>query len=166
MNKSKGLTFILSFVPGLGHFYLGLMNRGLQFMIMFFASTFLADSFFLFGVAIPIIWFFTLFDALQQHRTIKERNEIVDEPLFNWGELQEKKYIIGWVLIGLGGLFLLDQLSPIIDDFIRMSIVRNTVISAIFIYVGYRLITGKPILPTNSKKTLPPVLQEKEEVKE
>lgn len=165
MNKSKGLTFILSFLPGLGHFYLGLMNRGLQFMIMFFAATFLAESFFLFGLAIPIIWFFTLFDALQQHRNIKERNEIIDEPLFNWGSLQDKKYIVGWVLIALGGLFLLDQLSPFIDDFIEMHMVRNAVISGLFIYVGYRLITGKPIFPSNSKKLIP-TPKEKEDVNE
>ncbi|WP_258112775.1 hypothetical protein [Alicyclobacillus sp. SP_1] len=66
--KSKFVTFLLSvFVPGLGHLYLGLQRRGLSFMISFFAC--IAFSWlltFIFPFLLAVIWFYALFDALQQ----------------------------------------------------------------------------------------------------
>lgn len=66
--KSKAATFILSFlVPGAGHFYLGLNKRGLQFMIGFFGCiAFSWLLFFIFPFAVTVIWFYALFDSLQQ----------------------------------------------------------------------------------------------------
>lgn len=67
-QKSKFVTFVLSFfVPGAGHLYLGLNKRGLQFMIAFFAC--IAFSWLLtiiFPFVIAVIWFYAMFDALQQ----------------------------------------------------------------------------------------------------
>ena len=40
MKKSKTLTFFLSFVPGVGHYYLEHMQRGLQFNLIFFGLIF------------------------------------------------------------------------------------------------------------------------------
>ena len=34
-QKSKFLTFLLSFVPGISHFYLGFFERGLIFLFLF-----------------------------------------------------------------------------------------------------------------------------------
>jgi len=71
-RKSKFLTFILSFIPGLGHIYLGLMQRGLVYL--------LATVFVIIGgmfcmtlhifyepiplVLLPFIWLVALVDAL------------------------------------------------------------------------------------------------------
>lgn len=66
-TKSSFLTFVLSWLPGLGHLYLGLNRRGLQFMIGFFicvAMIQVLPSVFPFAVA--ILWFYSLFDALQK----------------------------------------------------------------------------------------------------
>lgn len=70
--KSKLITFILSFlVPGAGHLYLGLNKRGLQFMIGFFGCiAFSWLLFFIFPFAIAVIWFYALFDSLQQATAI------------------------------------------------------------------------------------------------
>jgi hypothetical protein len=67
--KPKGsfLTFVLSWLPGLGHLYLGLNKRGLQFMIGFFACVALIPMLpTVFPFAVAVVWFYSLFDALQK----------------------------------------------------------------------------------------------------
>lgn len=66
-QKSTVLTFILSFlVSGVGHLYLGLNKRGLQFMVAFFACIVLIPSIpMVFPFVLAIVWFYALFDALQ-----------------------------------------------------------------------------------------------------
>ncbi|EPY11511.1 MULTISPECIES: DUF6677 family protein [Paenibacillus] len=77
-KKSKFLSLFLSFIfPGAGHFYLGLMQRGLLIMMML-ALDIVAIVYFtaidakvnvplvvLLGLMLPVIYFFNLFDALQ-----------------------------------------------------------------------------------------------------
>jgi len=72
-NKSKFVTFLLSFVPGTGHMYLGFMSRGLIFFTAFFADIFmliLFDEVFSFNKAdviaifLPIIWLLSLVDSM------------------------------------------------------------------------------------------------------
>lgn len=72
-QKSKFKTFILSFVPGLSHFYLGFADRGTIFLLIFgmicLGSLVLytisnSDIFVLFiVVGVPIIWLVALIDA-------------------------------------------------------------------------------------------------------
>ncbi len=152
MNKSKGLTFFLSFIPGLGHLYLGLMNRGLQLMILFISAIFFAEALRLIGLAIPIIWFFSLFDALQQHKNMQEKNEILDIPFIEWGDIQNKKFLFGWGLIILGAIYLFEKLSRYFFDWQVYEIVQNVLIGGLLVLVGYRLISGKSIFPKEIKR--------------
>lgn len=70
-RKNRFFTFLLSFVPGLGHFYLGLNRRGLQFMVGAFACIVLIPLFpTVFPFALTILWFYCLFDALQRAAVI------------------------------------------------------------------------------------------------
>ncbi len=71
-KKSKFLTFLLSFVPGLGHIYLGLMQRGMVFLLAT-AFVFLGGMFFTVlhifydpipFVLLPFIWLAALVDSL------------------------------------------------------------------------------------------------------
>ena len=67
-RKSKFATVVLSALPGLGHMYLGWQQRGLFFMLAFFLAIFLTSmtgGMLLVGFLIPVIWFYSLFDALQ-----------------------------------------------------------------------------------------------------
>lgn len=75
IQKSKFLTFVLSFfVPGLGHLYLGLNRRGLTFMATFFGCIAFAWVLTLLApFAIAIVWFYALFDALQQATMVNLR---------------------------------------------------------------------------------------------
>ncbi|MDQ0192936.1 hypothetical protein [Paenibacillus wynnii] len=84
-------VILLSFIPGLGHFHMGLMQRGLSFLISFFgymtvmlfltgvtsSSAFLL----LFGV-LPVIWLYSMFDAVQHIHSKLAGEELVDRTLF------------------------------------------------------------------------------------
>lgn len=107
-RPSKFLVFLFSLCPGVGHMYLRAMNRGLQFMLLFFGSIFLLDliPFGVFPFWIPIIWFYAMFDSLQ----LAEEEEISDRLLVEWGKLK-----ISWLgtgLIVLGLLFFADNVLP------------------------------------------------------
>ncbi|MGM1046157.1 hypothetical protein SAMN05661091_3658 [Paenibacillus uliginis N3/975] len=90
-DSERFYTILLSFIPGLGHFQLGLMQRGLSFLISFFGlATILMfltgltnESVFLvfFGM-LPIIWLYCMFDVVQLvHR--KQAGEFIqDRTLF------------------------------------------------------------------------------------
>lgn len=95
-KKSKFATFLLSFIPGLGHLYLGYANRGFIFMGLFFGVTCVmlglsvisgtSDFLVVLPFAILAIWFISLVDAIY-HSDIPE----------NTGSLQggEEKEIYG-----------------------------------------------------------------------
>lgn len=72
--NERFFTILLSFIPGLGHFQLGLMQRGLTFlvgffglatMVMFIAFFTREVGFFVFLGLLPIIWIYSFFDAIQ-----------------------------------------------------------------------------------------------------
>lgn len=74
-RKRKWAAGLLSFLlPGLGHFYAGAMQRGLFFMLLFagnivaivlFAEAEFVPIIVLLGLLFPVIFFYSLFDALQ-----------------------------------------------------------------------------------------------------
>ncbi|AEI39620.1 hypothetical protein [Paenibacillus mucilaginosus] len=76
--KRKWIAGLLSFlIPGTGQLYLGLMQRGMGMMLLFIMNIF-AIVFFavnaetniplivLFSLLVPVIYFYNIFDALQQ----------------------------------------------------------------------------------------------------
>lgn len=84
-------VILLSFIPGLGHLHMGLMQRGLSFLISFFGFMtvllFLAgitssDSFLLLFGALPVIWLYCMFDAVQLIHRKQNGEELVDRTLF------------------------------------------------------------------------------------
>lgn len=107
-KKSKAITTILSIFPGAGHMYLGLQKRGLQFMAGFLLAIYILDvlrlSLFLF--LIPIIWFYSFFDALQQ-ASKSEYEELEDVPLVQYFVNHQRWFGIALLLLGL--YYLLDH---------------------------------------------------------
>ncbi|CAH1217157.1 hypothetical protein PAECIP111890_04536 [Paenibacillus sp. JJ-223] len=83
-------TILLSFIPGLGHLHLGLLHRGLSFLIAFFGSfammvfvaSIIDESILMFLLVLPVIWVYCMFDAVQHvHR--KQAGEVLqDRTLF------------------------------------------------------------------------------------
>lgn len=93
-ESEKFFTILLSFVPGLGHFQLGLMQRGLSFLIaffglitmMFFVTGITHESvFLLFLGLLPIIWLYSMFDAVQLvHRKLAGEPLVDRTPFDDW----------------------------------------------------------------------------------
>jgi len=150
VSNQKLIAVMLSVVPGAGHMYLGLMSEGLFFMSAFFLTIFLMSwlnlSFFLF--LLPIIWFYSLFDALHITEDEKPRSD-VESYIVSW--IEDNPKIIGWSLITLGCLVLVEQIIlPLLTWKIGKNIKTGTV-ALIFILSGLRLIRGpKGILEEDS----------------
>ncbi|KIL52014.1 hypothetical protein [Jeotgalibacillus soli] len=86
-DSERFFTIILSFFPGLGHFQLGLMNRGLTFMTAFFGMAAMIffvtillkqNAFLLFAVLLPVIWIYSFVDSIQL-LTRKQRGEQLED---------------------------------------------------------------------------------------
>lgn len=80
-------VIVLSFVPGLGHFQLGLMNRGLTFLVgflglgvMVFFITVMThiDGLLIFMALLPVIWVYSFFDSIQQLNKKQKGEEMID----------------------------------------------------------------------------------------
>ncbi|MFD0680674.1 MULTISPECIES: hypothetical protein [unclassified Paenibacillus] len=150
-KKNKMIATFLSIVPGAGHMYLGLQKRGLQLMAAFLFCIYIMDvlrlSFFLF--LIPILWFYSFFDALQQISRQDREEELKDTPFVDW--LVNHQKWVGIVLLGLGLYYLMDEVVLTALDRLfpkeRISMLfhqyfQTFVVSVILIGGGLRLLLG------------------------
>lgn len=152
-RRSKVIATLLAIFPGAGHMYLGLQKRGLQLMAAFLFSIYILDvlrlSLFLFFV--PILWFYSFFDALQQVTRYSDgKEEMKDVPIVDWLVNQQKWIGVGLLL--LGGFYLVDQF--VLEMLDRMFPERNMgywlrsylqtfIVSALLIGGGLKLAFGK-----------------------
>jgi hypothetical protein len=115
-RKSGMVATLLAVFPGAGHMYLGQQRRGLQLMAAFLGSLYLLDtlriSLFLF--LIPLLWFFSFFDALQQ--ISKYRRQVLDDvPVVN--VLAHHQKWVGITLLALGLFYLFDRVAlPVLEQ--------------------------------------------------
>ncbi|WP_426450431.1 hypothetical protein ACP26L_00150 [Paenibacillus sp. S-38] len=152
-RKNRTLAAILSVFPGAGHMYLGLQKRGFQLMAGFLLAVYILDvlRLSLFMFLIPLLWFFSFFDALQ-HISRWEREELRDIPVVEW--LLHYQRWVGFGLLGLGVYYLFDQvLLQLLDLWVTSEIQRRIiywferyfqtfVISVLLIGGGIRLLFG------------------------
>ncbi|MEK4358766.1 hypothetical protein NYE48_17110 [Paenibacillus sp. FSL M7-1455] len=148
-KRSKVIATLLSAFPGAGHMYLGLQKRGLQLMVIFLGSVYVLDvlhlSLFLF--LIPLVWFFSFFDGLQQTNRYG-REPLVDRPIIEGISDHQRWLGIGLVLLGLyyvGSTILvpfLDRWFP--EWFIeyKMRYLKPALVSILLIAGGIKLMTG------------------------
>lgn len=149
-KKSKVIATLLSIFPGAGHLYLGLQRRGLQLMVAFLFAIYILDvlriSLFLF--LIPILWFYSFFDALQQ-ASRHGKEELKDVPIIDW-LINHQKWI-GIGLVVMGGFYLLDnvlmaiiqQLFPNINVYYWFQrYFQTTLVSILLIGGGLKLLLG------------------------
>lgn len=130
-RKRKFVAGLLSFlVPGTGHFYLGLMQRGIMVMLAIildiFAIVQLSISvnvsiplITLFSLLLPVIYFYSIFDALQLTDRINNRHGLFADPneWFAGSSGDPLKSFTsgnraGWLLIGVGALFFVLSRKP------------------------------------------------------
>jgi hypothetical protein len=150
VNTKRGAfaVLILSLLPGGGYMYLGLMNRGLQAMIIFFGTIFfasVANFGALGGLVVPILMFYSIFDSLQLAAQMNEGLFIEDKPYVDIGNPNWQN-ILGYILIGLGILSLFYTSVGILAvfytiqpyTFIVERLVPPLIIIAIGAYILYR----------------------------
>ncbi len=152
-RKSKTLATVLSIFPGAGHMYLGLQKRGLQLMAAFLLGIYILDilrlSLFLF--LIPIIWFYSFFDALQKV-SMQGEEELEDTPVISYFVNHQKWFGIGMLALGLYYLVanvIIPALAPALKTNLGIDIeswyynyFQVSVISILLIGGGLKLLFG------------------------
>ncbi|ATP40829.1 hypothetical protein CSE16_12680 [Solibacillus sp. R5-41] len=155
-KKSKTLATVLSIFPGAGHMYLGLQKRGLQLMAAFLLGIYILDilrlSLFLF--LIPIIWFYSFFDALQKV-SMHEEEELEDIPMISYFVNHQKWLGIGMLTLGLYYLIanvIIPALAPALKinlgfdiEYWYYNYFQVSVICILLIGGGLRLLFGSKI---------------------
>ena len=143
--RSRFLTFILSFLPGLGHLYLGLTRQGLELMGLFFADIVIMAGLntpFPFAFVIPMLFLYGIFDALQKRDRIAKGIPVNKQATFfrcvDW-DWSRKKWI-GWSVIVIGALMLLNKMSS--DGLLRQFIgdVGDLVVALLLVGLGVWII--------------------------
>jgi hypothetical protein len=89
-ESERFFTIILSTVPGLGHFQLGLMNRGvtllaaflgLAVMVIFVTVLSSRGEFLVFLAFLPVLWVYSFFDSMQQLAKKQRGETLVDQSI-------------------------------------------------------------------------------------
>lgn len=121
-QKRTTIACILSAViPGAGHLYLGLIQKGVSFMLsillviealLYFSATGIKINvplLILLGLTIPIIYFYNLYDVLQATDRVNERRRTVENEFRNW----RKSMVFALILVGEGAVLLILHSRPI-----------------------------------------------------
>lgn len=148
LSNKKLITVALSMVPGAGHMYLGLQNRGLALMTLFFFSVFLMGwlrmSVFVF--VLPVIWFYSLFDAYHRVENFQWPHENEWEsaeqelPFLSW--FNQHPQWSGWALVILGCFVLFERvISPLLTWEVR-NYLQTGIVALILIGGGIKLLLG------------------------
>lgn len=145
-QNRKVIACLLSVIPGAGHMYLGYQRLGLELMTLFFFTLFFIDwiriSLFIF--ILPVIWCYSMFDALHKAaggETAKED----DLSLFAlWTGKKGGVRVLGYVLIALGLLLIFERVVlPHIPYEIRHYL-QTVIVALILIAGGLKLLVGQP----------------------
>jgi hypothetical protein len=92
---SGNLLFVLSFVPGLGHLYLGFRQRGLQLALLWLVPGWLSGLLFwqeAFGLVTALAVVYSIFEARELYQNMQQGVSVGDQPLTLYARVQ------GWLL--------------------------------------------------------------------
>ena len=113
---SPGAAVLLSFLPGLGHVYLGLYSRALVLFLTFFVAVTLAGHTDNLGLIAAFVWFFGPIDAYRQARLINLAGRREKAPgISSWGS---GTLGLGIFLTIVGAILLIDRFYPIDLDWL------------------------------------------------
>lgn len=109
-RKSPGVALLFSLLPGLGHIYLGLHQRGIAFFGAFLASLWLGEHAELSGAIIAFVFFYAMIDAYQLATG--------PTPTPSQGSPRKGNLVLGSVLIVAGALALYSNFYPLDFSFL------------------------------------------------
>jgi len=123
-NKNSFIAFLTALIPGVGYMYLGLIKKGVQFLLLFlflrYLFTFLGIDFMKSIVLWPF-WFYTFFDTMNVAEKMKKGITVPDCDLIfekvNWndcsGNMPSQRVfflIIAWSFVFIGSLAILNKM--------------------------------------------------------
>ena len=138
-GRSSAWAGILSLIPGLGHMYLGQLDKGLGIMAGFLLIV-LLNNFLRFNfafVAVPLLWFYSVFDTLAQLPMLKEGKSFTATT-----ETPAAGRWLGYALVGGGVLLLVERLLIPFMDPQLIQYLQPLVLALVLIIVGVRLLFG------------------------
>ena len=111
VNKNPNilLTMLFSGIPGCAQMYMGLMERGLLLMSLFFGMAYLQGYSSLFFFVNIVLWFYNFFDSLNIRRKIIEKENI--------DELYDIKNFFSKNKVLIIGSIMMTAVLEILDDF-------------------------------------------------
>lgn len=131
----NGFTrFVLSVVPGLGHLYMGLFQRGMQFLLGTVVGSIIIGNLYapFLGIIIPVMVFFSIFDAREAHLRLNQGLEVQDRGFVDMDQVRAKWQPRHWgyVLIGAGALIMFngivnDLVSVVVRDWMMRAALSN-----------------------------------------
>lgn len=137
-RRSAAWAAVLSLLPGVGHMYLGQIDKGLG-MLGGFLLILLLNDFLRFNLAfvvVPLLWFYSVFDTLAQLPALKAQEVPVTTQTAAVGRW------LGYALVGGGILLLLERLVlPLLDPEI-VERLQPLVLALVLIAVGVKLLVG------------------------
>ncbi len=155
-NFNNFLVFVFSLIPGAGYMYLGLMQKGLEAMLLFFVSVTIVGwldlPYLIPMIAIPL-WFYFFFDTFAMRGRLVQGDEVDDKGILNiMAQLGEHKYyFIGIALLIIGILALLANLGQDLSGWwVYGRYIRKYLPSVLLISAGVYL-----LYRTRSAKTIP-----------
>lgn len=116
-HASGFIRLVLSLAPGVGHMYLGLMNRGLQLMVLSVIGSMLIFAVHpvLFAFFISGVVFYSVFDAREAHLRMRGGESVPDVLLVNWGIFRTQR----WVAYGLVGLGVVGIYRTLVNELLN-----------------------------------------------
>ena len=141
-GRSSAWAGILSLIPGLGHMYLGQLDKGLGIMAGFLLIV-LLNNFLRFNfafVAVPLLWFYSVFDTLAQLPMLKEGKSSTATT-----ETPAAGRWLGYALVGGGVLLLVERLLIPFMDPQLIQYLQPLVLALVLIIVGVRLLFGAQV---------------------
>lgn len=112
-KKSRLWAFVFSVAPGVGYLYLGLMNKGLQTMLLFFGSIFVAGFIGfeeIMALVAPVVVFYSIFDTQQLVKSMNAGIPVEDKQFFDFKKIPYTHNWIGYALIVTGFLALMHNM--------------------------------------------------------
>lgn len=121
-QKRKLIACLLSAViPGTGHIYLGLIQKGLSFILtillviealLYFSATGIKINvplLILLGLMVPVIYFYSVYDVLQATDRVNARRRARENVFYDW----RKSMTFALILLGEGTLLLILHSRPL-----------------------------------------------------
>lgn len=120
-QKRKLIACLLSaVVPGTGHIYLGLIQKGLSFILtillviealLYFSATGIKINvplLILLGLMVPVIYFYSVYDVLQATDQVNAKRRARENAFYDW----RKSMTFALILLGEGTLLLILHSRP------------------------------------------------------